>query len=106
MRPRGNLVLVRKIEEEKLTKGGIVLPGRVANAFMHARVLAVGPGRYLENGDRAVLDDVAEGDIVVCSSEKGLPCEVNGDRDTMIINEADIVAVEEDRTELKIEGTK
>jgi len=102
MRPRGDLVLVRKIEEQKLTKGGIVLPGKIAGAFTHAEVLAVGVGHYLENGQRATITDIKVGDIVVCSSEKGLPLEVDGDRDTMIINDADIVAVDEGRTELTV----
>ena len=103
MIPRGDLVLVRKIKAEKLTKGGIVLPGKIANAFTHAEVLAKGAGHYLENGQRAVIDDLEIGDIVVCGNEKGLPLEVDGDRDTMIINQADIVAIDSDRKELKIE---
>lgn len=100
MMPRGDLVLVRKIKEEKLTKGGIVLPGKIAHVFTHAEVLAKGAGHYLENGQRAVIDDLEIGDIVICSSEKGLPLEVDGDRDTMVINQADIVAVDSGRKEL------
>lgn len=106
MVPRGDLVLVRKIKEEKLTKGGIVLPGKIAHAFTHAEVLAKGAGHYLENGQRAVIDDLEVGDIVICSSEKGLPLEVDGNRDTMIINQADIVAVETERRELVIAEEK
>lgn len=105
MVPRGDLVLVRKIAAEKLTRGGIVLAGNVANAFTHAEVLAKGAGHYLENGQRAVINDLKIGDIVVCGSEKGLPLEVNGDRDTMIINQADIVAIDTGRKELTIQET-
>lgn len=102
MRPRGDLVLVRKIKEENMTKGGIFLPGHVGNTFTHAEVLAKGKGHYLENGDRAVIDDLEVGDIVVCSNEKGLPLEVEGDRETMIVNQADIVAVDDVRKELSV----
>lgn len=103
MIPRGDLVLVRKIKEEKLTSGGIVLPDAISHAFTHAEVIAKGAGHYLENGDRAVIDDLEIGDIVICSGEKGLPLIVQGNRDIMIINQADIVAVDDERHELKIE---
>ena len=63
-KPLGDRVLVKRTDEEQTTEGGIVLPGSAAEQPSEGKVLAVGPGKTMDNGEvRAV--SVKEGDLVV-----------------------------------------
>jgi len=63
-RPLADRVLVRRTDEEQTTEGGIVLPGSAAEKPSQGEVVAVGPGKTLDNGDSQAVA-VKEGDLVV-----------------------------------------
>ncbi len=89
--PVGNHVVIKRMEGEKKTAGGIVLPDSAQEKPSQGRVLSVGDGRRLKNGNR-VGSQVREGDRVVFSSYSGMEVEVDGDK-LLIMTEDDILAV-------------
>ncbi|MFJ4605941.1 co-chaperone GroES [Pseudomonas atacamensis] len=79
-------------EEEKKTAGGIVLPGSAAEKANHGVILAVGPGKALENGEVRALS-VKEGDKVVFGPYSGSnTVKVDGE-DLLVMSESEILAV-------------
>ena len=89
--PLGDKVVVKRLEPEEKTAGGIVLPEASQDQPQEGRVLSVGDGVQLPNGDRAP-HQVREGDRVVFSRYAGT--EVVVDKETVLImSEADILAV-------------
>ena len=66
LRPLADRILVKPGEEEEVTRGGIVLPDTAKKRPREGEVLAVGPGKLLDNGQRAPME-VAVGDVVVYS---------------------------------------
>ena len=91
-RPLGDRVLVKRTDEEQTTEGGIVLPGSAAEKPSQGEVLAVGPGKSLENGE---LQSVAvkEGDLVVFGQYAGSnTVKVDGE-ELVVLNEQDILGV-------------
>lgn len=93
IKPLADRVLVRPQEREERTKGGIVLPDTAKEKPQMGKVLAVGPGRLLENGQRVAMD-VKEGDTILFSKYAGTELKVDGE-DLLLINERDILAVVE-----------
>lgn len=93
IKPLADRVLVRPQEREERTKGGIVLPDTAKEKPQMGKVLAVGPGRLLENGQRVAMD-VKEGDTILFSKYAGTEIKVDGE-DLLLINERDILAVVE-----------
>jgi len=90
IQPLADRVLVRPIEREEVTKGGIVLPDTAKEKPQEGEVLAVGPGRLSEDGERIPMD-VKVGDIVIYAKYGGT--EIKGDEDKlMILRESDILA--------------
>ena len=69
-RPLADRVLVRRTDEEQTTEGGIVLPGSAAEKPSQGEVVAVGPGKTLDNGDSQAVA-VKEGDLVVFGQYAG-----------------------------------
>ena len=63
LRPLNDRILVKRVEEEAKTKGGIIIPGNVQDEQISGRVVAVGTGRVLDNGETVALN-VTEGDEV------------------------------------------
>ena len=91
-RPLGDRVLVKRTDEEKTTEGGIVLPGSAAEKPSQGEVLAVGPGKSLENGELQAVA-VKEGDLVVFGQDAGRnTVKVDGD-ELVVLNEQDILGV-------------
>ena len=91
-RPLGDRVLVRRTDEEQTSEGGIVLPGSAAEKPSQGEVLAVGPGKSLENGETQAVA-VKEGDLVVFGQYAGSnTVKVDGD-ELVVINEQDILGV-------------
>lgn len=104
IQPRGDLVLVRKHDDvEELTKGGLVVPDKAARHVAWATVVAIGPGHYLENGQRATTD-LLPGDVVLVVLKErkvtqhnfeymmpGVSISVR-DRESYIVNQQDILA--------------
>jgi chaperonin GroES len=91
IKPLGDRVVVKRIEEEPKTKGGIVLPDTAKEKPQKGKVIAVGTGRILENGQRVPLE-VKEGDIVVFAKYGGTEIEIDGE-EYVILPERDLLAV-------------
>lgn len=91
IRPLGDRVVVKRIEEEPKTKGGIVLPDTAKEKPQKGKVIAVGTGRVLENGQK-VPPEVKEGDIVVFAKYGGTEIEIDGE-EYVILSERDLLAV-------------
>jgi len=91
-RPLADRVLVRRTDEEQTTEGGIVLPGSAAEKPSQGEVVAVGPGKTLDNGDNQAVS-VSEGDLVVFGQYAGSnTVKIDGD-ELVILNEQDILGV-------------
>ena len=89
--PLGDKVIVKRLESEEKTAGGIVLPDSAQQKPHEGRVLSVGAGRQMEDGTRAV-PQVKEGDRVIFSSYSGTEVEVDSEV-VLIMSEAEILAV-------------
>lgn len=89
--PLGDKVIVRRLEAETTTAGGIVLPDAAQEKPRQGRVLSVGDGVLLEDGTRAA-NQVSEGDRVLFSSYVGSEVTVNGEA-LLILREDDILAI-------------
>ncbi|MGH8330546.1 MAG: co-chaperone GroES, partial [Pseudomonas sp.] len=94
LRPLHDRVVIRRSEEEKKTAGGIVLPGSAAEKPNQGEVLAVGPGKVLDNGEVRALS-VKVGDKVVFGPYSGSnTVKVDGE-DLVVMAENEILAVVE-----------
>jgi len=91
LRPLGDRVVVKPLEAEEKTKGGIILPDTAKDKPQEGEVVAVGPGRVLENGNRVPLD-VKVGDRVVYSKYGGTEVKID-DEEYLVIRESDLLAV-------------
>jgi chaperonin GroES len=90
IRPLHDRVVVRRVEEETKTAGGILLPGSAAEKPSQGEVIAVGNGQITDNGVRAL--DVKVGDKVLFGTYAGTSVKVGGE-ELLIMKEADILAV-------------
>lgn len=90
LRPLDDRVVVQPIEAEEKTAGGIVLPDTAKEKPQRGTVLAVGPGRLLDNGQRGQLS-VSIGDEVIYGKYGGSDIKVNGE-EVKILRESDILA--------------
>ncbi len=90
LRPLDDRVVVEPVEAEEMTAGGIVLPDTAKEKPQRGTVLAVGPGKLLDSGERGKLS-VAVGDEVIYGKYAGSDIELDG-RDIKILRESDILA--------------
>ena len=90
LKPLGDRLIVRAIEEEETTASGIVLPDTAKEKPQKGKVLAVGDGKLDDDGKRIPLD-VAEGDEVVYSKYGGTEIKLEGE-DLLILRESDVLA--------------
>jgi chaperonin GroES len=90
IRPLDDRVVVEPIEAEETTAGGIVLPDTAKERPQRGTVIAIGPGRLLDNGERGELS-VAVGDEVIYGKYGGTDIEINGE-EVKILRESDILA--------------
>jgi chaperonin GroES len=90
IRPLDDRVVVEPTEAEERTAGGIVLPDTAKERPQRGTVVAVGPGRLLDNGNRGELS-VSVGDEVIYGKYGGTDIEINGE-DVKILRESDILA--------------
>ncbi len=90
IRPLDDRVVVEPIEAEEKTAGGIVLPDTAKEKPQRGIVVAVGPGRLLDSGERGELS-VAVGDEVIYGKYGGSDIEINGE-EVKILRESDILA--------------
>ena len=94
IRPLHDRVIVRRVEEEQKTAGGIVLPGSAQEKPTRGEVLAVGNGRILESGEVRALD-VKVGDTVIFKEGFGVEKQKVDGEEVLIMSESDILAVVE-----------
>lgn len=90
LRPLDDRVVVEPMEAEEMTEGGIVLPDTAKEKPQRGTVIAVGPGKLLDNGERGALS-VAVGDEVIYGKYSGSEVEVNG-KELKILRESDLLA--------------
>lgn len=93
LRPLGDKVLIKRLEAESKTKSGIVLPDSAKEKPKRGKILSVGEGRRLDNGERAALN-VKKGDEVIFTSYAGTEIKIDGE-ELMIMSEDDILAIVE-----------
>jgi chaperonin GroES len=91
IRPLGEKVLLKRLEAEERTKGGIVLPDAAKEKPQKGIVLAVGDGRLTKEGTRVAFQ-VAKGDKVLFSSYAGTEIKVEGE-EYMLMDESEILAI-------------
>jgi chaperonin GroES len=90
IKPLDDRVVVELVEAEETTAGGIVLPDSAKEKPQRGRVVAVGPGKLLESGERCAVS-VGVGDEVLFGKYGGTEIEVDGD-EVKILRESDILA--------------
>ena len=91
IRPLHDRVVVRRMEEERTSPGGIFIPDSAAEKPMRGEVVAIGTGKRLDNGDIAALA-VKVGDTVLFGKYSGTEIKIDGD-DVVVMREDDIMAV-------------
>lgn len=91
IRPLGDRVVVKALPSEEVTKSGIVLPDTAKEKPQQAEVIAVGPGRVMENGQRQAMD-VKAGEKVLYSKYAGNEVKIDGE-EYLILREMDILGV-------------
>jgi chaperonin GroES len=90
-RPLGDRVLVKRVEEEAKTKGGIIIPDTAKEKPQEGKVIAVGTGVRKDNGEIAPLD-VKAGDRVLFGKWGGTEVKIDGE-DLLILKESDILGI-------------
>ncbi len=94
IRPLDDRVVVKRLEEEAKTSGGIFLPETAKEKPQRGKIVAVGPGKVLDSGERAKLS-VSVGDTVLFAKFGGTEVKVDGD-ELLIMRESDLLALIED----------
>jgi chaperonin GroES len=93
IRPLHDRVVVRRIEEDERTPGGIIIPDTAKEKPMQGTVMAVGPGARDEGGSR-IQPDVQAGDRILFGKWSGTEVKINGE-DLLIMKESDIMGIVE-----------
>lgn len=93
IRPLNDRILVKRLEEEKKTAGGIIIPDTAKEKPAEGEVVAVGPGKLNDNGERVALQ-VKAGDRVLFSKYGGTDVKIEGE-DYLIMREDDVLGVVE-----------
>jgi chaperonin GroES len=92
-RPLGDRDLIKRVEEEEKTKGGIIIPDTAKEKPQEGKVIATGPGARDDNGKVQPLD-VKAGDLILFGKWSGTEVKIDGD-DLLIMKESDILGVVE-----------
>ncbi|NGP52245.1 co-chaperone GroES [Thioalkalivibrio sp. XN8] len=91
IRPLHDRVVIKRLEEERTSPGGIVIPDTAAEKPIRGEVIAVGNGKILENGETRPLD-LKVGDRVLFGKYSGTEVKVNND-EVLVMREDDVMAV-------------
>ena len=91
IRPLHDRVIVKRLEEERTSPGGIVIPDTAAEKPVQGRVMAVGKGKILEDGKVRALD-VKVGDKILFGKYSGTEVKVDGD-ELVVMREEDVMAI-------------
>ena len=93
IRPLGNRILVLRVDEEEKTSGGIIIPDSAKEKPQEGKIVAAGPGKVNEKGERIPLD-VKEGDRVLFNKYAGNDIKIDG-IEHLIMQEDDILGIVE-----------
>ena len=93
IKPLGDRILVKRLEAEETTPGGIVLPDTAKEKPKEGRVIALGDGKLLDSGERAEFQ-VSESDRIIFSSFAGTEVTVEGE-EYLLMSEDDVLAIVE-----------
>ncbi|MFK5969833.1 MAG: co-chaperone GroES [Candidatus Marithrix sp.] len=91
IRPLHDRVIVKRVEEERTSPGGIVIPDSATEKPIRGKILSVGKGKILENGEARPLD-VKVDDIVLFGKYSGTEVKVDGE-DLLVMREEDIMGI-------------
>ena len=89
--PLGDKIVVKRLEAEEKTAGGIVLPETAKEKPKEGKIISVGPGKVLDSGERSNMQ-LKKGDRVIFASYAGTEVEVDGE-EFLIMSEEDVLAV-------------
>ncbi len=90
LQPLGDRVVIRPLEKEEVSKGGILLPDTARERPQEGEIIAVGPGRLSEDGKRIAME-VKTGDLIIYAKYAGTEIKLN-DEELIILRESDILA--------------
>lgn len=90
LQPLADRVIIKPIDKEEVTKGGIILPDTAKEKPQEGKIIAVGPGRLTEEG-KPIKMDVKVGDLVIFAKYAGTEIKVEGE-ELVILRESDILA--------------
>ncbi len=93
VKPLGDKILVKRLEAEEITKGGIVLPDSAKEKPKEGKVIEVGPGRVTDDGSRSKMQ-LKKGDSILFTSYAGTEIKIDG-QEYLIMSEDDVLAVVE-----------
>jgi chaperonin GroES len=91
IKPLHDRILVKRIEEEEKTKGGIIIPDAAKEKPQEGKVVAVGDGKVLDNGQKAALQ-VKAGDKILFGKYSGTEIKIDGE-EHLILREDDVLAI-------------
>ena len=91
LKPLGDRLIVKALDEEQTTASGLVLPDTAKEKPQKGKVIAVGDGRFDDEGEKRIPLDVAEGDEVLSSKYGGTEIKVDGE-DLLVLRESDGLA--------------
>jgi chaperonin GroES len=91
IRPLHDRILVKRVKEEEKTKGGIIIPDTAKEKPVEGKVVAVGNGKVLENGEQRKLE-VKKGDRILFGKYSGTEVKLDGD-ELLILREDDVLAI-------------
>jgi chaperonin GroES len=91
LKPLHDRIVVKRMEEEEKTAGGIIIPDTAEEKPQQGKVIAAGDGRFIDNGSRNPLD-VKEGDRILFSKYAGTDIKVGGE-ELLIMREDDVLAI-------------
>ena len=91
LKPLGDRLIVKALDEEQTTASGLVLPDTAKEKPQKGKVIAVGDGRFDDEGEKRIPLDVAEGDEVLYSKYGGTEIKVEGE-DLLVLRESDVLA--------------
>ena len=90
LQPLGDRIIVRPIQKEEVTKGGIVLPDTAKEKPQEGEVVAVGPGKMADDGKRLEME-VKVGDRIIYAKYAGMEIKIN-DEELLILRDSDVLA--------------
>jgi chaperonin GroES len=92
IKPLEDRILVQPLDAEQTTASGLVIPDTAKEKPQEGKVLAVGPGRFDEDGEKRIPLDVAVGDVVIYSKYGGTEVKYNGE-EYLILSARDVLAI-------------